>query len=49
MCGRFTLSASATILAAQFSLADLPDWTPRYNIAPAHQTPMLVITGSVVA
>ena len=33
MCGRFTLSASATTLVQQFELANLPAWTPRYNIA----------------
>jgi putative SOS response-associated peptidase YedK len=37
MCGRFTLGASATILAAQFDLADLPAWSPRYNIAPTQE------------
>ncbi len=34
MCGRFSLGASATTLARQFDLADLPSWSPRYNIAP---------------
>ena len=34
MCGRFTLSASATDLMRQFDLSDLPTWRPRYNIAP---------------
>ncbi len=37
MCGRFTLSASATTLAAQFNLPDLPAWSPRYNIAPTQE------------
>ena len=37
MCGRFSLGASATTLAAQFDLADLPAWTPRYNIAPTQE------------
>lgn len=37
MCGRFTLSASATTLVAQFDLADLPAWSPRYNIAPTQE------------
>ena len=35
MCGRFSLGASATTLAAQFDLADLPAWSPHYNFAPA--------------
>lgn len=36
MCGRFTLAASPTELAALFELdaADLPALAPRYNIAP---------------
>ncbi len=37
MCGRFTLSASATALVEQFDLANLPNWTPRYNIAPTQE------------
>ena len=36
MCGRFTLGATAT-LAAQFDLATVPTWTPRYNIAPTQE------------
>jgi putative SOS response-associated peptidase YedK len=44
MCGRFSLGASATTLAEQFDLADLPAWTPRYNIAPTQQVPT-IITG----
>jgi putative SOS response-associated peptidase YedK len=34
MCGRFTLSASASILVQQFDLANLPTWSPHYNITP---------------
>ncbi len=37
MCGRFTLSASATDLIQQFDLASLPSWMPRYNIAPTQE------------
>jgi putative SOS response-associated peptidase YedK len=37
MCGRFTLSASATDLVQQFELAGLPAWSPRYNIAPTQE------------
>lgn len=37
MCGRFTLDASATTLAAKFGLADVPAWSPRYNIAPTQE------------
>jgi putative SOS response-associated peptidase YedK len=44
MCGRFTLGATATDLAAQFNLATVPTWTPRYNIAPRQE--VLVILQS---
>ena len=37
MCGRFTLSASATDLVQQFELAGLPACSPRYNIAPTQE------------
>jgi putative SOS response-associated peptidase YedK len=42
MCGRFSLGTSATTLAAQFDLADLPAWTPRYNIAPTQPVATVV-------
>ncbi len=32
MCGRFSLGADATTLAAQFNLFPAPAWTPRYNL-----------------
>jgi len=34
MCGRFTLHASRKRTAAQFGLAQLSEFAPRYNIAP---------------
>src|SRR5262245_7267896 len=34
MCGRFTLRTPADELAEQFALLEIPDLTPRYNIAP---------------
>ncbi|SRR5579883_1960728 len=34
MCGRFSLTRSADALAEAFQLAAVPEWTPRYNIAP---------------
>jgi putative SOS response-associated peptidase YedK len=34
MCGRFTLRASAGVVAEQFSLFELPPFTARFNIAP---------------
>lgn len=41
MCGRFSLSKSAIALAETFQLETLPEWTPRYNIAPT-QTVMAI-------
>jgi putative SOS response-associated peptidase YedK len=37
MCGRFSLGASAMTLATQFDLANLPAWSPRYNITPTQE------------
>ncbi len=37
MCGRFTLKAPAEKLRETFLLFDIPDITPRYNIAPTQQ------------
>ncbi|NTU83609.1 MAG: SOS response-associated peptidase [Chloroflexales bacterium] len=37
MCGRFTLAAPAEQVAAQFQLAEVPDLSARYNIAPTQQ------------
>ncbi|MCX5733129.1 MAG: SOS response-associated peptidase [candidate division NC10 bacterium] len=42
MCGRFTLGATATDLAAQCNLATVPPWTPRYNIAPTQEVLVVV-------
>ncbi len=42
MCGRFSLGASATTLAAQFDLFGAPAWTPRYNIAPRQEVLVVV-------
>lgn len=41
MCGRFTLRTPAKDIAKAFSLADVPDVVPRYNIAPTQ--PILAI------
>jgi putative SOS response-associated peptidase YedK len=35
MCGRFTLRASASVVAEQFSLFELAPFAPRFNIAPS--------------
>lgn len=34
MCGRFTLRTPAHVLAQFFGVIDVPDFSPRYNIAP---------------
>jgi putative SOS response-associated peptidase YedK len=41
MCGRFTLTVSARLLADLFDIDDLPDVEPRYNIAPTQ--PVLIV------
>jgi putative SOS response-associated peptidase YedK len=35
MCGRYALHASPEVVRLQFGLASIPDFAPRYNIAPA--------------
>ena len=45
MCGRFTLTQSAIALTEAFSLEDVLEWTPRYNIAPT-QTVMAIALDS---
>lgn len=35
MCGRFTLAIAPEELAEQFQLTEVPDFPPRYNIAPS--------------
>jgi putative SOS response-associated peptidase YedK len=34
MCGRFTLRSSPQAVAEEFSLFDVPDLLPRFNVAP---------------
>ena len=41
MCGRYALHASPEVVRLQFRLASIPDFAPRYNIAPA--SPVLVV------
>ena len=43
MCGRYTLTADAASIQLAFNLGSIPDWQPRYNIAPSQLAP--VITG----
>jgi putative SOS response-associated peptidase YedK len=42
MCGRFSLGTSATKLIEQFELTEVPDWAPRYNIAPTQELLVVV-------
>jgi putative SOS response-associated peptidase YedK len=44
VCGRFTLTVSARVLAELFDLDELSDFTPRYNIAPTQQVPAIRAT-----
>lgn len=43
MCGRYTLTASPQAVQEAFSLAETPDLSPRFNIAPTQMVP--IITG----
>ena len=44
MCGRFTLRAPASVVAAQFGLFEMPPFTPRFNVAPTQ--PVAVVRRS---
>ena len=39
MCGRFTLKSPAESIASLFEGLEVPEWIPRYNIAPTQQAP----------
>jgi putative SOS response-associated peptidase YedK len=41
MCGRFTQTHSAEDIAATFGLAEIPQWPPRYNVAPTQVVPTI--------
>ncbi len=41
MCGRFTLRANLNLILQQFALTEVPDLTPRYNIAPTQMVPVI--------
>ena len=41
MCGRFTLRASASVIAEQFALFEVPPFTARFNIAPTQSVPVI--------
>jgi len=44
MCGRFTLSSPADVVARWFQLATPPPITPRYNIAPTQDVGVVRVT-----
>ena len=41
MCGRYTLKAPREAIAEAFDLADIPQISPRYNIAPTQPVPVV--------
>jgi putative SOS response-associated peptidase YedK len=41
MCGRYTLSAPAEVIAELFELAEVPALERRYNIAPTQEAPVV--------
>lgn len=41
MCGRYALNATATELIEHFRLLSCPDFSPRFNIAPSSQIPII--------
>lgn len=49
MCGRYSLHSSPEVIALQFGLESLPDFPPRYNIAPAATALIVKPDGAVLA
>ncbi len=46
MCGRFTLSQSADAIAKAFQVDEVPEFPPRYNIAPTQPVPVVRMEGA---
>ena len=46
MCGRFTLATAPQALAELFELDEVPDLSPRYNIAPTQDAPVVRLVTS---
>jgi len=44
MCGRYTLSSPSDEVALLFDLPELPDFPPRYNLAPTQPAPVVRVT-----
>jgi putative SOS response-associated peptidase YedK len=47
MCGRYTLSSPADLIADLFGLAETPELAPRYNIAPTQEVPVVRVLEAV--
>jgi putative SOS response-associated peptidase YedK len=47
MCGRFALTAPASVIAEIFQIDVLPDMLPRYNIAPSQSIAAIVHTDGI--
>jgi putative SOS response-associated peptidase YedK len=45
MCGRFTLRAPASVVAAQFGLFEVAPFAPRFNIAPSQTIAVVRVPG----
>jgi putative SOS response-associated peptidase YedK len=41
MCGRFVIAADANALQQAFNLENVPEFSPRYNIAPTQNAPVI--------
>ncbi|HEX2163312.1 MAG TPA: SOS response-associated peptidase [Thermoanaerobaculia bacterium] len=41
MCGRYTLTVPAEVVAELFALDEVPELAPRYNIAPTQEAPVI--------
>jgi putative SOS response-associated peptidase YedK len=46
VCGRFTLTRSAAEVAEHFGLGALPDFAPRFNVAPTQEAPIVRVRSS---
>jgi putative SOS response-associated peptidase YedK len=49
MCGRYSLHSSPQVVALQFGLDRVPDFAPRYNIAPAASALIVRPEGAALA
>ncbi len=45
MCGRYTVTTPAELVAEVFALAAVPELAPRYNVAPTQEAPVVRRTG----